>query len=103
MQLWIGTSGYVYPDWVGIFYPRGTSSAKMLPLYAKHFPLVELNFTYYQLPTREKLGMMLRRVPADFQFIVKAHRSLTHELDEKQLDTFRASLQSMDEHGQLLS
>ena len=103
MELWIGTSGYVYPEWVGVFYPRGsTSSAKMLPFYAKHFALVELNFSYYQLPTRQQLAMMLTRVPPTFRFIVKAHRSLTHEPDEKQIDSFRANLQLMHEHGQLL-
>ena len=51
MKVWIGTSGYSYPDWVGPFYPEGTRSGRMLAHYAGHFPLVELNFTFYRLPT----------------------------------------------------
>lgn len=51
MELWIGTSGYSYPDWVGRFYPVGTSASPMLAYYATQLPLVELNYTYYRLPT----------------------------------------------------
>jgi len=60
MELWIGTSGYVYPEWAGVFYPRGCSSARMLSVYAETFPLVELNFPYYQMPTIEQFAKMLR-------------------------------------------
>src|SRR5262249_49105241 len=51
MQLWIGTSGYSYPDWVGPFYPPGTRGGRMLAHYCRRFPLVELNFTFYRPPT----------------------------------------------------
>ena len=71
MDLWIGTSGYVYPEWNGFLYPRGTPAAKMLALYAEHFPLVELNFSYYQMPTAERLARMAESVPRRFQFIIK--------------------------------
>lgn len=103
MQLWIGTSGYAYPEWTGVFYPRGTSSARMLATYAETFPLVELDFSYYQMPSAEQMKRMAGRVPAAFQFILKAHRSLTHERDEKQLPPFAECLVPMRQSGQLSS
>lgn len=103
MQLWIGTSGYVYPEWVGRFYPAGTTSKEMLPCYAEHFPLVELNFSYYKVPSERELARMARRVPDGFQFIVKAHGSLTHERHLDEADAFRAGLQLLQEKGQLLA
>jgi uncharacterized protein YecE (DUF72 family) len=102
MKLWIGTSGYSYPEWIGVFYPRGTTSTTMISFYASHFPLVELNFSYYQLPSMHQMRKMLSRVPATFQFIVKAHKSVTHDQDEMQIDRFCASLRPMHENGQLL-
>jgi uncharacterized protein YecE (DUF72 family) len=102
MDLWIGASGYVYPEWVGPFYPPATSSIQMLPFYARSFPLVELNFTYYKMPAADHLAKMARRVPASFQFIVKAHRSLTHERMREQIPVFHAAVQPMRERGQLM-
>lgn len=103
MDVWIGTSGYVYREWVGAFYPRGTSSASMLTHYAHRFPLVELNFSYYQVPRAQQFVRMLARVPADFRFIVKAHRSLTHEFDGDAIRAFASSLQPLREAVRLVS
>ena len=64
MQLWVGTSGYSYPDWVGSFYPPGLRQGKLLSYYAKHFPLVELNFTFYRPPTATMLAR-LAEYPTD--------------------------------------
>ena len=65
MQVWIGTSGYSYPDWVGSFYPAGTRPQRMLSHYCRVFPLVELNFTYYRPPTSEMLTLIVEdNVPA---------------------------------------
>ena len=50
-RLRVGTSGYSYAEWVNAgFYPPGTRSDQMLPLYAQTFPITELNFTWYQMP-----------------------------------------------------
>ncbi len=95
MQVWIGTSGYVYPEWKGILYPRGSNAAKMLSVYAENFPVVELNFSYYQMPTADQLARMASRVPSAFQFAVKAHRSLTHERDDRQMAVFAACLEPL--------
>ena len=53
-MIWIGTSGYNYPEWKGSFYPADLPAAKMLPYYAARFPTVEINYTFYRMPT-EKL------------------------------------------------
>ena len=75
----IGTSGYSFPDWVGPFYPPGTRSGAFLEYYAKHFHCVEVNATYYRIPPPRTLASMAARTPAGFEFMVKLHRSMTHE------------------------
>jgi uncharacterized protein YecE (DUF72 family) len=49
-MIWIGTSGYNYPEWKGSFYPADLQAAKMLPYYAARFPTVEINYTFYRMP-----------------------------------------------------
>ena len=51
MRLWIGTAGYAYPAWAGGFYPPGTPQADYLSVYARHFPAVEINSSFYRPPT----------------------------------------------------
>jgi uncharacterized protein YecE (DUF72 family) len=102
LEVWIGTSGYVYPDWVGGFYPPGTSSRRMLTHYAEHFPLVELNYTFYRPPTAQGLEALARRSPAGFQFIVKLHQSLTHDHDLTGAASFRDALEPLRQNGRLL-
>ncbi len=75
----IGTSGFSYDDWTGPFYPEGLSKEERLSHYALFFPFVELNFSYYQMPSRRGLEGMAERTHQGFLFSIKAHRSLTHE------------------------
>lgn len=74
-----GTSGYSFADWVGPFYPPGMRSGDFLRYYAEHFPVVEVNATYYRIPTRDTFGRMERKTPPGFRFVVKLHQSMTHE------------------------
>ncbi len=78
-EVLIATSGYSYDDWKGVFYPEGLPKSDYLRYYALFFPFVELNFSYYAMPTRRNLESMAARTPAHFGFSIKAHRSLTHE------------------------
>ena len=78
-EVFIGTSGYYYPDWVGPFYPPGTEKDRFLEFYSRSFPFCELNFSYYQMPLRSRLLSMMQQTPDGFQFAVKAHKSITHE------------------------
>ncbi len=102
MQLWIGTSGYSYADWVGDFYPRGTRPERMLAYYCRFFPLVELNFTFYRLPTAPQLTHIAERTPERFQFLVKLPRSISHERAAREIPAFREALQSLRDRKQLM-
>jgi uncharacterized protein YecE (DUF72 family) len=74
----------------------------MLAYYCQHFPLVELNFTYYRLPTAAMLARLAEQTPAGFQFLVKLPRSLSHEKDTRELNGFRDALQELSSRGCLL-
>lgn len=81
-KLYIGTSGFQYQDWIGEFYPRGTPSQSMLPVYEqeKGFKAVELNFTYYALPSARTVASMVKRTTDHFVFTVRSHKEMTHEI-----------------------
>lgn len=74
----IGTSGWNYEDWEGNFYPRNIKSSKMLSFYQRYFKTVEVNNTFYQSPTKNKLMLWKRQVGNNFTFSVKANRYITH-------------------------
>lgn len=78
----IGTCGYSYPEWIeaGI-YPQGTKSAHMLTLYSRLFPVVELNYTWYQMVRSETSERMVQRIDGKFYFSAKLTRTMTHEID----------------------
>jgi uncharacterized protein YecE (DUF72 family) len=77
-NIFLGTSGYSYDDWIGPFYPRDTRKTSMLDYYQHFFPVVELNFTYYTMPRASTLYQLGNRAP-EMRFSVKAHQSLTHK------------------------
>ena len=100
----IGTSGYSYEDWIGPVYPAGTEKRDFLSLYAKEFPLVELNFSYYQQPAARTLERMVEATPEGFLFSIKAHRSMTHEFAEswaEDIATFKEGVRPLVESGRL--
>jgi uncharacterized protein YecE (DUF72 family) len=74
----IGTSGWQYRDWRGAFYPRELAQRAWLEHYAERFATVEVNNTFYRLPERATFGTWAERTPADFEFVIKASRYLTH-------------------------
>ncbi|MFV8183172.1 DUF72 domain-containing protein [Streptomyces sp. AF1B] len=78
MTLFVGTSGWQYKDWRGVFYPDGCPQRLWLEEYARHFATVEINNAFYRLPTRENFESWRERVPRDFVVTVKASRYLTH-------------------------
>jgi uncharacterized protein YecE (DUF72 family) len=102
MDVWIGTSGYSYPDWVGEFYPRGTRPERMLNYYSEHFPLVELNFTFYRAPTRTMLLRLADKTPPGFQFLVKVPQTISHDASAADLPGFRYAVEGLQKRGQLL-
>ncbi len=77
-RLWIGTSGWVYPHWRSVFYPPKLKTADWLSFYARHFATVELNNSFYRLPSERAFDAWRDTVPPGFRFAVKANRYLTH-------------------------
>lgn len=74
----IGTSGYLYKHWRGVLYPARLAERDWLPWYARFFDTVELNATFYRLPTAEAAARWRAVVPDGFAFAVKGSRYLTH-------------------------
>jgi uncharacterized protein YecE (DUF72 family) len=79
----IGTSGYSYADWKGIYYPENIKDNEMLSFYAQEFKASEINYTYYRMPAARTLAAMASKVPHDFVFTVKAPKELTHEAEDE--------------------
>ncbi|MGE0814951.1 MAG: DUF72 domain-containing protein [Vicinamibacterales bacterium] len=75
----VGTSGYNYPEWKGSFYPQDLPASKMLPFYAERFPSVEINATFYRMPTPKTVAGWAGQVPPTFRFTLKANRRITHD------------------------
>jgi uncharacterized protein YecE (DUF72 family) len=73
-RLYVGTSGFAYPDWSPRFYPPGLKGDGLLPHYSSRLPAVELNNTFYQSPSESKVATWVGATPADFRFSVKAQR-----------------------------
>jgi uncharacterized protein YecE (DUF72 family) len=78
MMLRIGTSGYSYKEWKGTFYPEGLKAADMLSYYAGKLGTVEINNTFYRLPTPKLLEGWASQVPESFRFVLKASQKITH-------------------------
>jgi len=78
MNLYVGTSGYSYPEWKGSFYPQKLPAKQMLQFYGEHFRAVESNYTFRRLPTESALQAWADAVPDGFRFALKAPQQITH-------------------------
>jgi uncharacterized protein YecE (DUF72 family) len=78
-MIWVGTSGYNYPEWRGTFYPEKLAAAKMLPYYAERFPTVEINYTFYRAPNEQILEGWSGATPERFKLTLKAPKRITHD------------------------
>jgi uncharacterized protein YecE (DUF72 family) len=106
-NVWIGTCGYSYRDWIGPFYPPGTKSPQMLDRYAQRFPAVEIDSSYYRIPSAATFESMDRRTPSGFRFTAKLPGTLTHiaaDAPETPLDDaalFRENITPLVDAGKL--
>ena len=99
----IGTSGFSYPEWRGVFYPEKLPQQEMLAFYARHFRAVEINSTYYHIPPARNMAAMAKRAEGRLAFAVKAHQDMTHDRDKYAgaLPAFREALAPLQEAGAL--
>jgi uncharacterized protein YecE (DUF72 family) len=92
LQYYIGTSGWHYDHWRQLFYPDKLPKAKWLEFYSRHFTTVELNNSFYRLPSEEAFANWRDSSPANFTFAVKVSRFITHikrlKNSEEPVDTF---------------
>lgn len=77
---WIGTSGYSYKQWKGPFYPDALPDGEMLRYYGERFTTVEINYTFYKMPSVRQLQSWAKDVPEHFAFTLKAPRRITHDM-----------------------
>lgn len=78
MNINIGTSGYSYKEWKGTFYPEELKPADMLSFYAERLGTVEINNTFYRMPTKKLLEEWASKVPDTFRFVLKVSQKVTH-------------------------
>lgn len=77
-HLRVGTSGYSYKEWKGNFYPEKLPDREMLSFYAKQFSTVEINHSFYRMPSETTLLNWAKSVPEGFRFALKANQRITH-------------------------
>jgi len=92
MRAWVGTSGYSYSEWKGSFYPEDLPAQRMLRYYSERFRAVEINNTFYRMPTAKLLSQWSGQVPDGFHFALKAPRRITHIQRLKEADQLVAFL-----------
>jgi uncharacterized protein YecE (DUF72 family) len=78
MRLYCGTSGFAYDQWKGAFYPPQLRSEEMLAYYAARLDCVEINNTFYRMPSAETIAKWAAAVPASFRFVLKASQRISH-------------------------
>jgi uncharacterized protein YecE (DUF72 family) len=86
MRLFVGTSGYNFPEWKGTFYPPKLPTAKWLEYYASRLGTVEINYTFYRMPTAKVVAGWDAVTPPGFSFVLKAPQRITHMARLKNVD-----------------
>lgn len=99
----IGTSGYSYDDWRGSFYPEHLPRGKMLSYYCNYFDCVELNATYYKIPSAQTFQRLQEITPDSFEFIIKANQETTHRRKENRqaIQQLCESIKPLQESGKM--
>src|SRR3954469_18210552 len=95
IPVWIGTAGYAWPEWVGSFYPKGISQARMPAFYASQFPFVEINSTFHRVPPAGQLSRLAQRTARGFHFSLRVPRTISHEQRVHDLRPFRQAAEEL--------
>jgi len=104
VTLYVGTSGWAYPEWKPGFYPKEIPSTRFLEHYGSRLSACEINATFYKQQDDEIVERWTRQVPAGFRFAIKAHRALTHGKsiapDAARAERLRTFLETVDRFGE---
>ncbi|MGZ3787208.1 MAG: DUF72 domain-containing protein [Bacteriovorax sp.] len=98
-KIYIGTSGWSYQHWKGTVYPADIKDSDLLPFYVLQFKSVEINSSFYHLPSANTFRVWKNKVPKNFIFSVKASRYITHM---KKLKTDNDGLKNFLKHARVL-
>ncbi|MFX1313201.1 MAG: DUF72 domain-containing protein, partial [Promethearchaeota archaeon] len=88
VQITIGTAGWDYKDWIGSFYPKKLKRSQFLKFFTKFFEIVEINSSFYNIPSNTIIKNWNMRVPENFRFIVKVWQKISHNLNDPDLDSY---------------
>ena len=103
VQFWIGVSGFSYASWKGVFYPKDTKPDGMLEAYATKLNSVEVNSSFYHMPTSTTTAKWAKSTPETFRFSFKANRKITHFMKLKNAKTeFTFFLKGLEPIGEKL-
>ena len=101
IDYYIGTMGFSYKDWAGTFYPKGLAMRDYLSYYSRIFNAVEIDSTFYGIPSREAVNRWKDRTPKEFKVCVKVPREITHDAGLVNIDNemirFVDIVQELDE------
>jgi uncharacterized protein YecE (DUF72 family) len=78
-NIFLGTQGWNYEDWLGSFYPRHSKTKELLGLYSSIFDTVEVDSTFYAIPSENSVKGWVERTPASFSFSLKLPSEITHK------------------------
>jgi uncharacterized protein YecE (DUF72 family) len=103
-EILIGTSGFSFDDWIGEIYPPRTRKQDMLPYYCNTlgFKALEVNYTYYSMPSRKTMESFALRTPRDFSFVIKAYKGITHSVEDNVGETCRLFKEGVEPLGENL-
>jgi uncharacterized protein YecE (DUF72 family) len=87
VKISVGTAGWDYKDWKGTFYPQKLDKRQNLEFYSKFFDVIEINSSFYNLPSNEMVNNWANRVPQNFRFIIKVWQEITHNLGDFDINT----------------
>lgn len=92
MKFYTGCSGFYYKEWKNIFYPAGLPAKDWFKYYCKHYNTIEINSTFYRIPSPASLERWYQDSPEDFLFSIKAPRTITHlkrfDVNRGEIDAF---------------
>jgi uncharacterized protein YecE (DUF72 family) len=97
----IGTCGWSYADWSGVFYPEELPAGEYLSYYAERYPIVEVDSTFYRIPSRKMVEGWREKTPDSFRFSLKVSQVITHEkvlLDcRKELNEYLTAARALED------
>lgn len=79
MEIRVGTSGWSFADWVGVYYPYKLKKTDWIRFYARDFRVSEINSTYYRIGPPRTFDALVQRTPDEFEFFVKLNADVTHK------------------------